>query len=343
MRISLIVCTYRRSAAIKRLLQALRDQTTPPEEVLIVDASLDTSTETVVNAERQCWKKGNLHYFCVPPEHRGLTRQRNFGIARTKGEIIAFLDDDTVPESIYFEKILACFERHPEAIGIGGCIANEVRWQRVNGQSRAPVSIFRWGEWERREDYRWRLRKLLGLASSLPPGWMPPSGHGRSIGFLPPDGEDHRVEFLMGGASAWRRDTFHRHQFSPYFEGYGLYEDLDFCIRASRDGPLYLCTRARLAHYHAPSGRPNYFKYGEMVVRNGWYVWRKRWPNPAWPDRVRWWATTLLLLLCRLGDTTRGSNRIQTFADAMGRIWGILIVISGGVEKMLNQDKRNLS
>src|SRR5207247_932846 len=146
----------------------------------------------------------------------------------------------------------------------------------------------------RRDDLRWRLRKLLALESKLPPGFMPPFGHGRPPGY-PPDGEDHKVEFIIGCASAWRRQPSEGLRFSTYFEGYGLYEDLDFSIQAGKRGVIYVCTKARLAHYHAPSGRPNQFRYGIMVVRNGWFVWRRRWPNPGFVSCCKWWAITSVL------------------------------------------------
>jgi len=326
-RLSLIVCTYQRPLQVERLLESLCLQATMPGETLIVDSSPNDETERTVQRLQHETKIPNLRYDRVSSEHHGLTLQRNYGIAHAQGEILAFLDDDTIPEPDYFEKIIDCFERHPEAIGVGGYITNEVHWWQADGKPRQSLSVFRSGKWERREDYRWRLRKLLRLGSPVSPGWMPPSGHGRHVGFLPPDEQDHQVEFLMGGASAWRSKIFQHHQFSTYFRGYGLYEDLDFCVRASVDGPLYLCTQARLAHHHDPLGRPNHFRYGEMVVRNGWLVWRRRWPIPHHSDRMRWWAITTLLALCRLGDTLRGLKGRVALAEAAGRFWGMITLL----------------
>jgi GT2 family glycosyltransferase len=321
--LSLIVCTYGRPEQIRSLLQSTLRQTRPPDEILIVDGSHDGKTEEAVADIRNDKGDQGISYYRVGKEERGLTRQRNYGITRSQGDLIAFLDDDTIPEADYFAELGACFDRHPDTVGVGGYIDNEVHWDRVGPESPRSTGVFRASEWQRREDYRWRLRKLLRLASPLSPGWMPSSGHARPIGFLPPDGNDYEVEFVMGGASAWRRAIFERQQFSTYFEGYGLYEDLDFCIRASRAGTLHVCTRARLAHEHAPGARPKSFHYGEMVIRNGWFVWRRRWPEPSFPDRLRWWATTALLSWCRLGDAVRGPLRGAALAEAMGRFWGM--------------------
>lgn len=324
--LSLIVCTYRRPRAVERLIDALDSQTAPPEEILVVDGSEDLATENAVGSRGVQARSGRLRYFRVPPAQRGLTRQRNYGIAQARCDIIAFLDDDTVPEPAYFEEIRRCLNRHPEAAGVGGYI-NGPRWRRADPGRRPRLGAFRSGDWERREDYRWRARKMLRLDSDLPPGWMPRSGHGRPVTFLPPDGSDYQVEFFFGGASAWRRNVLQRHSFPARFEGYGLYEDLSFSLAVSRTAPLYVCTSARLAHYHDSKGRPDSFRYGQMVVRNGWYVWRQRWPMPSTRDRLRWWSITLLLTLCRLIDARHGGMK-RGVQEALGRSAGVLSIIA---------------
>lgn len=338
--LALVICTYRRPRALSRLLDAVRGQTRVPDEVLIVDGSPDRDSEEAVAPFLRAASPA-VHYRRAAPEERGLTRQRNVGIAETTATLIAFLDDDTVPEPNYFEAILASFIAQPQAVGVGGFLT-EITWQQLSegaatevGESaeQPPGALYRQGPWSRPEGLRWRLRARFGLASPLPPGWMPPSGHGRSLGYLPPDGQDYPVEFIMGGAATWRRALFDKAAFSRYFEGYGLYEDLDFCLRIRHHGPLFLCTRARVAHLHEPLGRPRPWHYGRMVTRNGWRVWRTRWPRPSWPDRARWWSTTALLTACRLGDAIRGPRRRHALMEAIGRL-------AGGIEVLLRPPPR---
>jgi len=325
LRLSLIVCTYQRPREVEQLLKSLKSQTLSPDEILVIDASPNNDTQdTVAPIGRQEFIKG-LSYVKAGPNDRGLTRQRNLGISLAKGDIIAFLDDDTIPSPTYFEEIVNCYERNPSAIGVGGYVDEAGLWFRNERGARLSRSNFHLEGWERPQGFRFVLREILGLAYPLP-GIIPEWGHGRSNGFVPPDGRDHRVDCLIGCAASFRRTVFEKESFSKYFEGYGLYEDLDFSVRAMRHGDLVLCTQALVNHYHSPSGRPNHVRYGIMVVRNGWYVWRVQWPNPSTKARFKWWAVTLLLTVLRLIDFRPSAIR-KAIPEGAGRVFGLLSLI----------------
>jgi GT2 family glycosyltransferase len=139
---------------------------------------------------------------------------------------------------------------------------------------------------------------------------------------LPPSGKIYEVEQLMGGVSSFRKKVFETLQFSTYFEGYGLYEDADFTLRVAQTGNLYLNTNAKLSHYHNPSGRPNQYQYGKMVVQNGWYVWRVKNPKPVFKDQLKWHSITILLIIIRFSNTFTSNKRAAAFTEAAGRSVG---------------------
>jgi GT2 family glycosyltransferase len=151
---------------------------------------------------------------------------------------------------------------------------------------------------------------------------MPSYSNGLSIGFLPPTGKIYPVDFFMGGVASYRKVLFEKINFSKYFEGYGLYEDMEFCLRASKLGQLYLNTAARVEHYHEQSGRPDKFKYGKMVIRNGWYVWRGSNSKPDFKSKLKWHSIAFLLTFVRLGNTITTSERKEAFMESLGRIVG---------------------
>ncbi len=311
-----------RTNPLLKLLQSVKAQTLYPNEIIIVDGYVNQETkEMLVQNPFE-----NLNYFLVSEKDRGLTRQRNYGISRVGKEmdIVCFLDDDTVLEPDYFEQLLKTFEIHTEALGAGGYINNETIWEKVNENELIKMNEFSYDGWKRKDGSRFVLRKKLGLDSDCPPGFSPSFSHGRSVGFLPPSGKTYEVEQVMGGASAFKKSVFDRLKFSTYFEGYGLYEDADFSLRVAKTGKLYLNTAAQLSHFHNPSGRPNQYQYGKMVVRNGYYVWRVKNPNPTFKAKLKWHAITLLLMTIRFTNTFTTNKPKEAFTEALGRKMGWL-------------------
>ncbi|MEL1240166.1 glycosyltransferase family 2 protein [Flavobacterium flavipallidum] len=325
MKFSLIICTYMRPEPLLRLLQSVQEQSLYPDEIVIIDGSLNQETEALL--KRNPFQ--NLSYFLVSEENRGLTKQRNFGISKVAdaSEIVCFLDDDTVLEPDYFEQLIKTYTVYPKALGVGGYIDNEIQWEFVGDSYQAKTQDFYFDGWRRKESSRFVLRKKIGLGSDCAPGVSPLFSHGRSVGFLPPSNKIYEVEMFMGGVSSFRKNIFDDNQFSTYFEGYGLYEDADFCLRLAKKGKLYLNTAAQLNHYHEPSGRPNHYRYGKMVVRNGWYVWRVKNSNPLVEDMFKWHAITLLLMVIRFSNSFTTKNKKAAFTESLGRFVGWISLI----------------
>lgn len=325
MTFSLIICTYMRPEVLLTLLKSVQRQTFYPAEILIIDGSLNNNTKFILEQN----KIDKLKYFLVSDDERGLTRQRNFGIAKVSSDcdIVCFLDDDTILEENYFQELIKTYEIYPEALGVGGYITNETKWETVDDNYKPSINEFYFDGWKRKDGSRFVLRKKLNLDSDCLPGFSPLFSHGRSIGFIPPSNKIYEVEQLMGGVSSFRKSIFEAFSFSTYFEGYGLYEDADFTLRVAKTGKLYLNTAAKLGHFHAVSGRPNQYKYGKMVVRNGWYVWHVKNPSPIIKDRVKWNSITILLILVRLTNIFTEQNKKAAFTESLGRITGLLSLL----------------
>jgi glycosyltransferase involved in cell wall biosynthesis len=320
MKFSLIICTYMRPQSVLQLLQSVQEQTLYPDEILIIDGS--TNQETALILEENQFQ--HLHYFAVPPEHRGLTKQRNYGIERigTTMEVVCFLDDDTVLSTHYFEEIIKPFKEHQGVSGVGGVAINENSWTLAEPNKKYDSRRYcQWDGFVYKEGQRNVVRNYLGLQSNLGPGLMPDYSHGKTCGF-PLNGKTYEVDLLIGMSFAFRRKVVDSIRFSPYFEGYGLYEDADFSIRALQFGTNVINTKAQLSHYHHPSGRPNQYRYGKMVVRNGWYVWRVKNPKPSLNAKIKWHSITILLTLIRFTNTFTTNKKKEAFTEALGRTIG---------------------
>ena len=322
-----------RPESVLQLLRSVQGQTLYPNEILIVDGSTNQETALVLK-ENQF---PNLHYFAVPPEHRGLTKQRNYGIecvgssrdlTHKEIEIICFLDDDTILEKDYFEEVIKTFKENPSISGVGGVAINENSWSLAEPNKMYDARrYYQWEGYVYKEGQRNVVRNYLGLQSNLGPGRMPDYSHGKTCGF-PLDGKTYGVDLLMGMSFAFRKKVVDAIRFSPYFEGYGLYEDADFSIRALQFGENVINTKAQLRHFHHPSGRPNQYRYGKMVVRNGWYVWRIKNPKPSLKAKLKWHSITILLTLIRFSNTFTTNKKKGAFTEALGRIvgwWSLLL------------------
>jgi len=117
MRVSVVVCTYTldmydhvRDAADGVVGQTYEDV----ELVLISDGD-----ETVYDA--MCADYGDREDVRIGcnDENRGLSYSRNHGIELATGDVVAFLDDDAVPEPDWVEELVGGYERH-DALAVGG-------------------------------------------------------------------------------------------------------------------------------------------------------------------------------------------------------------------------------
>src|SRR5438552_15295194 len=98
MRLSVVVPTYKRPDLLARCLAALDvQQLDPPEyEIIVADDAADDATRLRVErlAEQS---RAALVYVPVVGSH-GPAAARNAGWRRARGTIIAFTDDDCVPD-----------------------------------------------------------------------------------------------------------------------------------------------------------------------------------------------------------------------------------------------------
>lgn len=320
MKFSLVVCTYMRPKPLSDLLASVKIQTLYPNEIIIVDGSTNEETKQILaNSTFQ-----NLKYYLVDASHRGLTKQRNFGVSKVDqdSEIVCFLDDDTILEPNYFEEIINAFKADSDVVGVGGIAINENLWKKKDhDKTYNPKRFYGFEGYVNPEGLRNIVRNYLGLQSNLTPGRMPEYSHGKTCSF-PITGKVYEVDLLIGMSFSFKKSIFQHIGFSTYFEGYGLYEDADFSIKAQNFGKNVISTKAQLSHFHNPSGRPNQYQYGKMVVRNGWYVWRLKYPKPSWVARFKWHAITLVLAIIRGVNVITTAKRKEAFTEFLGRMMG---------------------
>lgn len=99
--VSVIICTYNRSAFLDQTLKSIMKQTYSPYEVIIVD---NNSTDNTAEVVRQYPVKYLLE------TRQGVAFARNTGLEASRGEFVGFIDDDETVVPCWIESIIKTFE-----------------------------------------------------------------------------------------------------------------------------------------------------------------------------------------------------------------------------------------
>lgn len=118
MQISLIVCTRNRASRLPDFLARISALDFPPDdwELILVDHASTDDTPSVLETFAASAP------FCVQRTRsaaRALTEAKNEAIARTRGEIVAFTDDDCYPRPDYLRALVEVFAEHDVGV-VGG-------------------------------------------------------------------------------------------------------------------------------------------------------------------------------------------------------------------------------
>ncbi len=114
--ISVVICAYtvKRLAEIGSAIESVRAQTVPPHEILLV---VDHAPEL----EALCRDRWPAVRVSSNRERQGLSGARNTGLAESRGEIVAFLDDDATAAPDWLERLGEAYA-DPGVLGVGGAV-----------------------------------------------------------------------------------------------------------------------------------------------------------------------------------------------------------------------------
>ncbi|HZP42488.1 MAG TPA: glycosyltransferase family A protein [Candidatus Binatia bacterium] len=296
MTVSVVICTRDRPDDLADCLASLARQTRRPHEVIVVDASDGDASAVRV---RTWAARSEIPVDCLRTAP-GLTRQRNLGAARARGDVVTFLDDDVVLDPGYLEAIAALFEAAP---GLGGA-EGTVAFPPLRGRRRLANAC-----------RRFFLMNALGPRRGV-----------RRSGFATYDPWPRGVRFtncLVGCNMSYPRDVLHRFRFDEWFDGYGLCEDQDFSYRVARERPLVQTPHARLEHRLSPVGREALPALHEMTAVNHYYFVRKNMPQtPRTWLAFCWSEVGELLSVVKTGDGAAIAGKLRGYRRILRTLGG---------------------
>jgi glycosyltransferase involved in cell wall biosynthesis len=110
MKVSVIIATYKRSGPLKAAIDSILLNIYTDFDLTIVDQSENNETRNLVDAYRRY--DNRIEYLW---SKKGKSKALNLAIKKTKGEIIALIDDDCVVIQDWVEKIVSIFDKYKNA------------------------------------------------------------------------------------------------------------------------------------------------------------------------------------------------------------------------------------
>ncbi len=114
LRVSVVINTYNRAASLDTALHSLRQLNYPWFEVVVVNGPSTDHTSDVLKAHQANIRVGTC-------SDRNLSISRNVGIEMARGDLVAFIDDDAVPDENWLNDAVAAFDRD-EVAAVGGLV-----------------------------------------------------------------------------------------------------------------------------------------------------------------------------------------------------------------------------
>jgi GT2 family glycosyltransferase len=199
--VSVVVPTWRRPDELGHCLEALDRQSRPPEEVAVVVRPDDRETHALLKGRLS--DGGPLRVVTVTEP--GLVAALRAGSQAARGEVVAFTDDDAVPDPDWVARLAAHFDEDERLGAVGGR-------DRLAGNTDPPFPSDRVGR------VRWYGRRV--------------GEHHRGEG--PPS----RTDVLKGVNMAFRASALAPVQFDTRLAGVGAqhHSELAACLGVKRAG-----------------------------------------------------------------------------------------------------------
>lgn len=120
--VSVVIPTFKRNHLLKRCMEALLCQTIEKSayEIIVVDDGASEETKKMIEDYSARFPMPAIRYLRVQGNHHGPAAARNMGWKAAKGAVIAFTDDDCIPETDWIAKGSSVFR--DDVAGVSGRI-----------------------------------------------------------------------------------------------------------------------------------------------------------------------------------------------------------------------------
>lgn len=255
---ALCIATLNRVDALKACIHHAMQQTRPPVEIIIVDAS-----STWQNHSEQCktlLDKKSIELIYMKSPRKSLTAQRNLALSVAKADVCFMIDDDSFMHPDCAEEIMKVYE-HPAAQEVLAVAASDASVYNADG----TLELTRKDGGLRNERFSnlfenhlfrffWSEIALMSPERLFIPHSgpyqrdIPPSLAASGLNII-------SVSMIGGYKLTVRRKAALETGFEDTLESYCAAEDLDFSYRLSQKGYLVAAKNAKLYHHEIAASR----------------------------------------------------------------------------------------
>jgi GT2 family glycosyltransferase len=271
--VSVIVPSLGRVERLRECVGAIlrQDVSVPLDVAVVIDGP---ESGRAVDALRSAFPGEKRIKYDASPARRGSPSAKNIGASMVGGEVLVFVDDDTVPAPGWLSTIVKAYEA-----GIAGVGGSEEK-QASPGWLRKMWVRF-WG------DATGKVTKS-GLVIS---------------NFAPTKTTVEKVDCLAGANMSFLREVFEgAGGFDANYKGTAYREETDLCLRVRQKGILLFVPAARVLHREEQAGgnSPESARdWNYWYHRNNTYFFLKNLDNGSETLRFRHGAVEVALALGR--------------------------------------------
>lgn len=261
MTISVIIATHNAAGTIRRVLEAVRLQLAPRDQLLVVD---DGSEDGTREAVALLSTSSPVQLLPLAPVRRGAAAARNAGLRAATSDLVLFLGDDTVPDRQLVNRHRAVHLVHPEEVV--GCLG-QVTWDPL-----LPPSPF-----------------MIWLEHG-----GPQNAYGEIAGqrWVDPRRYFYAANLSVKRTFVERAGGFDDERFSTYG-----FEDTDLGLRLARRG-LRLCYEPTARVWHAHPHTLTSFLTRQRAAGRNFVLLAARYPRDiSLPPGARGWGRLLRALV----------------------------------------------
>lgn len=257
---ALVIPTYQRQTILLRCLSGAAQQTLPPKEIIVIDASPDWETTYQQVMQTLANQHPSINWKYLPANRLSSAAQRNQGIDLATADIVFLIDDDSLMYPECAQEVIRLYAQdiQHQVAGIMPKLEalppdSQEQFEAVNNN---PIS-FRSKLANGVKIYQAKLRYFAKQLIKDDDIFIP-----YEFAFpkytLPETLKDmatHPVPMIHGARMSYRREILTQVRFEETLECYAVNEDNDVCYRASRLGMLLHALQARICHLQTPEGR----------------------------------------------------------------------------------------